>query len=60
MAERVGRLEQVLMRRICRQCRQEFEFEYGRGRPRERCYGCQPEGTRMVGRKPVGDSPAAA
>jgi hypothetical protein len=49
------------MRRICRQCRREFEFEYGRGRPRERCYSCQPEGTRMiVGRKPVSDSPAAA
>jgi hypothetical protein len=38
-----------VMRRTCKRCGNEFEFEYRRGRPRERCWGCQPPGTRMVG-----------
>jgi hypothetical protein len=38
----------VIVRRTCRQCRKEFEFGYRRGRPRERCFNCQPLGTRVV------------
>jgi hypothetical protein len=37
------------MRRTCKRCRNEFELEYRRGRPREHCYRCQPESTRMLG-----------
>jgi hypothetical protein len=38
----------VIVRRTCKQCRKEFEFGYRRGRPRERCFNCQPLGTRVV------------
>ena len=37
------------MRRTCKRCRNEFEVEYRRGRPREYCFSCQPVGTRMIG-----------
>jgi hypothetical protein len=37
------------MLRICKRCRNEFEVEYRRGRPREYCFLCQPAGTRMIG-----------
>ncbi len=38
----------VIVRRTCKQGRKEFEFGYRRGRPRERCFTCQPLGTRVV------------
>jgi len=37
------------MRRTCKACGSEFDLAYRRGRPREHCYRCQPEGTRMLG-----------
>jgi reverse gyrase len=40
------------MVRVCRNCGGEFDAEYvGRGRPREYCYSCLPEGTRWIGKK---------
>jgi hypothetical protein len=45
------------MRRICKRCGNEFDLEYSPGRPRERCYICQPEGTRMIGKKAVNGAP---
>ena len=38
-----------MMRRTCKTCSNEFDLEYRRGRPRGRCYACQPEGTRRLG-----------
>src|SRR5215218_10555654 len=32
----------------CKQCGQRFELDYRMGRPRERCFGCQPVGMRVV------------
>ena len=43
------------MRRTCKRCRDGFEVEYRRGRPREYCYVCQPRGTRRVGAVKVMD-----
>jgi hypothetical protein len=37
------------MRRTCKACSGEFDVDYRRGRPRERCFACQPPGTRMIG-----------
>ena len=37
-----------VMRRVCRSCGAVFVFEYSRGRPRERCFVCQPPGTRVI------------
>src|SRR5215212_10283721 len=46
------------MRRTCKRCRDGFEVEYRRGRPREYCYVCQPRGTRRSGAvKVMDDSP---
>jgi hypothetical protein len=40
------------MVRVCRNCGREFDVEYvGRGRPREYCTGCLPEGTRWISKK---------
>jgi hypothetical protein len=40
----------------CRECGFEFVLRYsGPGRPRERCYSCQPEGTKWVGGTKKGD-----
>jgi hypothetical protein len=40
------------MRRTCKRCSNDFELEYvGRGRPREYCYGCLPEGCRWIGKE---------
>lgn len=36
------------MRRTCRQCSNQFDLDYRGGRPRERCYSCQPAGTRAT------------
>jgi hypothetical protein len=38
-----------LMRRTCKAYGSDFDLAYRRGRPREHCYRCQPEGTRMLG-----------
>ena len=46
------------MRRTCKRCRDEFEVEYRRGRPKDYCCSCQPPGTRMIGAvKTMNDSP---
>jgi hypothetical protein len=37
--------------RTCRVCGFDFVVRYsGPGRPRERCYSCQPENTKWVGK----------
>ena len=47
-----------VIRRTCKRCRDGFEVEYRRGRPREHCYRCQPPDTRMIGSvKLMNDSP---
>jgi hypothetical protein len=40
----------VVVRRICRRCAGEFTFKYYRGRPREYCFACLPEGCRWIGK----------
>ena len=46
------------MQRVCVACREVFEFEYSRGRPREYCLVCQPLETRRLGAvKVMDDSP---
>ena len=37
------------VRRTCKSCGDVFGFDYRRGRPRERCFACQPPGLRVVG-----------
>jgi hypothetical protein len=39
------------MQRLCKACGERFEFEYWRGRPRESCFKCLPEGTRWIGKE---------
>ena len=36
------------MFRTCKQCGGKFEWRYGPGRPRERCFTCQPVGMRVA------------
>lgn len=35
------------MIRTCKQCSSDFELDYATGRPRERCFTCQPVGMRV-------------
>lgn len=36
------------MIRNCRDCGEDFDLDYRGGRPRERCFTCQPPGLRVV------------
>ena len=50
------------MIRTCRQCGGQFQLDYRGGRPRERCFDCQPAGMRNVSagakRQPAYRTPA--
>ena len=37
-----------MLARVCRMCDQRFEYEYSRGRPREHCLDCVPQGMKLV------------
>jgi|RhiMethySRZTD1v2_1073278.scaffolds.fasta_scaffold22781_7 hypothetical protein len=38
----------VARTQTCKSCQRDFLLEYTHGRPRERCYDCQPIGWRVV------------
>ena len=48
-----------MMRRICKRCSNGFEIEYSRGRPREFCFACLPQGCRWIGKDAARKAEAA-